>query len=116
VARNRTAPPRAPFIAKAASDGGFGHIMPSLLCRLMAPLTHADGNSTLEPEEINCVITRARSAAAMRLQTYRDQTGSRHFDLIGGGGHPWSVDLVAITASGILVLGFACALVALWVH
>jgi hypothetical protein len=52
----------------------------------------------------------------MRLRTYRDETRSRHFDLIGGGGHHWSVDLVAITASGILVLGFACALVALWVH
>jgi hypothetical protein len=52
----------------------------------------------------------------MRLQTYRDKTRSRHLDLIGGGGHPWSVDLVAITASGILVLGFASAVVALWVH
>jgi hypothetical protein len=45
----------------------------------------------------------------MRLRTYRDDTGSRHF---GGGGHSWSVDLVAITAAGILVLGFVCALVA----
>ena len=52
----------------------------------------------------------------MRIRTYRDETYSRHFDLIGGGGHPWSVDLVAITASGILVLGFACALLALLVH
>ena len=52
----------------------------------------------------------------MRLRTYRDETRSRHFDLIGGGGHPWSVDLVAIAASGILVLGFACALVTLWVR
>jgi hypothetical protein len=52
----------------------------------------------------------------MRLRTYRDETRSRHFDLIGEGGHPWSVDLVAIIASGILVLGFACALVALWPH
>ena len=52
----------------------------------------------------------------MRLRTYRDETRSRHFDLIGGGGDPWSVDLVAIAASGILVLGFVCALVALWVH
>ena len=52
----------------------------------------------------------------MRLRTYRDDTGSRHFDLIGGGGHPWSVDFVAITAAGILVLGFVCALVAPWVH
>jgi hypothetical protein len=52
----------------------------------------------------------------MRLRTYRDKTRARHLDLIGGGGHPWSVDLVAITASGILVLGFASAVVALWVH
>jgi hypothetical protein len=52
----------------------------------------------------------------MHLRTYRDDTGSRHFDLISGGGHPWSVDLVAITAAGILVLGFVCALVAPWVH
>lgn len=52
----------------------------------------------------------------MRLRTYRDDIGSRHFDLIGGGGHPWSVDLVTITAAGILVLGFVCALVAPWVH
>jgi hypothetical protein len=46
----------------------------------------------------------------MRLQTYRDETRSRHFDLIGGGSHPWSVDLVAVTAAAILVVGFACAL------
>jgi hypothetical protein len=52
----------------------------------------------------------------MRLRTYRDETRSRHFDLVGGGGPPWSVDLVAITASGILVVGFAGALVALCVY
>ena len=52
----------------------------------------------------------------MRLQTYRDESRSRHFDLTGGRPHFWSIDLVAVTASGILVVGFACALVALWVH
>jgi hypothetical protein len=53
----------------------------------------------------------------MRLQTYRDESRSRHVDLTGGHGHhPWSIDLVATTASGILVVGFACVLVALWVH
>jgi hypothetical protein len=57
-----------------------------------------------------------RSAVAMRLHSYRDESHSRHFDLIGGGGHPWSVDLVSVTASGILVVGFACALIAHWVH
>ena len=50
----------------------------------------------------------------MRLHTYRDESRSRRFDLIGGKGHPWSVDLVAVTAAGILVVGFVCALVALW--
>jgi hypothetical protein len=58
----------------------------------------------------------------MRLQTHRDESRSRHFDLTGGGGHPWSsghpwsIDLVTITASGILVVGFVGALLALWVH
>jgi hypothetical protein len=47
----------------------------------------------------------------MRLQTYRDDTRSRHFDLIGGGGHSRSIDLVAVTAAGLLVMGFACAVV-----
>ena len=49
----------------------------------------------------------------MRLQTYRDERHSRHFDLVG---HNWSIDLVTVTASGFLVAGFACAVVALWVH
>ena len=44
----------------------------------------------------------------MRLQTYRDENR-----LVG---HNWSIDLVAVTAAAILVLGFACAVVALWVH
>ena len=52
----------------------------------------------------------------MRLHSYRDESHSRLFDLIGGGGHPWSIDLVSIIASGILVVGFACALIGHWVH
>ncbi len=52
----------------------------------------------------------------MRLHSYRGESHSRHFDLIGGGGHPWSIDLVSTIASGILVVGFACALMAHWVH
>jgi hypothetical protein len=48
----------------------------------------------------------------MRLQTYRDESRSRHFDLIFGGGHPRSIDLVLVTISGMLVVGFACALMA----
>ena len=45
----------------------------------------------------------------MRLQTYRDESRSRHFDLIFGGKHPRSIDLVLVTISGMLVVGFACA-------
>ena len=51
----------------------------------------------------------------MRLHSYRDESHSRHFDLIFGGDHPWSIDLVSVIASGILVVGFACALMAHWV-
>lgn len=49
----------------------------------------------------------------MHLHTYRDESRSRHFDLIG---EHRSIDLVAVTASGILVMGFACAVVALLVY
>jgi len=36
--------------------------------------------------------------------------------LIGGRGHPWSIDLVVVTASGILLRGFACAFAALLIR
>jgi hypothetical protein len=52
----------------------------------------------------------------MRIQTYRDQTFSRHFDLIGGVLHPWSIDLVSLAASSLLVVGFACAFLTHMVH
>jgi hypothetical protein len=52
----------------------------------------------------------------MHLHTYRDESRSAHLDLIGGRGHPWSIDLVAVLASGILVLGFACAVAAILSH
>jgi hypothetical protein len=48
----------------------------------------------------------------MRLHTYRDERHSRHFELIGGGDHPWAIDLVAISAAVTLIAGFAGALVA----
>ena len=52
----------------------------------------------------------------MHLHTYLDESRSRHFDLIVGGSHPWTIDWVLVTVSAMLVLGFACALVALWAH
>ncbi|HJY91163.1 MAG TPA: hypothetical protein VJ255_12830, partial [Candidatus Acidoferrum sp.] len=52
----------------------------------------------------------------MHLHSYRDEDRSRHLDLIGGRGHPWSIDLVAAIASALLLVGFGCALIAVWVH
>ena len=46
----------------------------------------------------------------MHLHTYRDESRSRHFDLISGGKHPRSIDLVLAVTFGMLVVGFACAL------
>ena len=48
--------------------------------------------------------------AAMRLLTYRDESRSGHFDLIWGRERPRSIDLVLVTTAGMLVVGFACAL------
>jgi hypothetical protein len=52
----------------------------------------------------------------MHLHTYRDESRARHLDLIGGGGHPWSIDLVVVTALGILLIGFGCAFAALLIR
>jgi hypothetical protein len=48
----------------------------------------------------------------MRLQTYRDESRSWHLDLISGGKHPKSIDLVVILTSILLVAGAVCALIA----
>jgi hypothetical protein len=49
----------------------------------------------------------------MHLHSYRDESRSRHFDLIS---HNWSIDLITVTAAGILVVGFAGAIAALLVR
>jgi hypothetical protein len=48
----------------------------------------------------------------MRIRTYRDAAHSHHVDLVGGGDHPWSVDLIAEAVSLFLIVGFACAVIA----
>jgi len=48
----------------------------------------------------------------MHLHLYRDESRSGHFDLVGEGDHPWTIDLVTMTVAAILVVGFAGALVA----
>jgi hypothetical protein len=47
----------------------------------------------------------------MRIQTYRDETRSRHFDLIYGRAQAKSIDLVSLTTATMLLASFACALV-----
>ena len=47
----------------------------------------------------------------MHLHLYRDESRSGHFDLVGEGDHPWTIDLVTMTVAAILVVGFAGALV-----
>ena len=54
----------------------------------------------------------AQEAAAMHLRMYRDESRSGHLDLVGGGDHPWTIDLVVVTAAAILVVGFVIAVTA----
>lgn len=49
----------------------------------------------------------------MHLHTYRDESRSGHCDLVGGGSHQWSIDLVTVAAASGLLVGFACAFAAL---
>lgn len=46
----------------------------------------------------------------MRIRIYRDETFSRHLDLVGA---KWSVDLVSMLAVTLLLAGFVSAL---WVQ
>jgi hypothetical protein len=48
----------------------------------------------------------------MHLRMYRDESRSGHLDLVGGGDHPWTIDLVVVTAAAILVVGFVIAVTA----
>jgi hypothetical protein len=49
----------------------------------------------------------------MHLHTYKDENRSRHFDLVG---QHLTIDLVAVIAAGLLLMGFACAVAALLVY
>jgi hypothetical protein len=56
-------------------------------------------------------MTLTLGTVAMRIQTYRDESRSRHFDLVYGGDRARSIDLVSVTAASLLIASFACALV-----
>ena len=62
------------------------------------------------------MATLRRGGAAMHLHVYRDESRSGHLDLVCGGDHPWTIDLVAVTVAAILVVGFAGALATLWIR
>jgi hypothetical protein len=47
----------------------------------------------------------------MHLHVYRDESRAGHVDLVGEGDHPWSVDLVTISAAAFMALGLVVALV-----
>jgi hypothetical protein len=51
-------------------------------------------------------------AAAMHLHIYRDERRSGHIDLVGGGEHPWTIDLVTAIVAAMILAGFAVALAA----
>jgi len=46
----------------------------------------------------------------MHLQTYRDEDRCRHLRFVGD---HWSIDLVTVTAAGVLLAGFVYAIVTL---
>ena len=48
----------------------------------------------------------------MRLRTYRDESRACHLDHVGGSANPWTIDLVSLVATLILVTSFVCAVVA----
>ena len=47
----------------------------------------------------------------MRIQTYRDESRSTHFELIYGGAEARSIDLVSVATATMLLASFAFALV-----
>jgi hypothetical protein len=69
----------------------------------------AEQNASVDTAYFEMVSRRRR---CMHLHLYRDESRSRHFDLVGEGDHPWTIDFVTVTAAAILVVGFASALVA----
>jgi len=61
---------------------------------------------------IRHILIVCRRGRCMHLHLYRDESRSGHFDVVGEGDHPWTIDLVTVTVAAILVVGFAGALVA----
>ena len=80
-----------------------------ILSLIAAASIAADQNAPVDTAYFDMYADGGR---CMHLHLHRDESRSGHLDLVGEGDHPWTIDLVTVTAAAILVVGFASALVA----
>ena len=65
-----------------------------MLALIAAPSIAADQM----PRWIRCILISTQTGGRyMHLHLYRDESRSGHFDLVGEGDHPWTIDLVTVT-------------------
>ena len=83
--------------------------MHTILSLVGAPSIAADQNASVDTAYFDVY---ADGGDCMHLHLHRDESRSGHLDLVGEGDHPWTIDLMTVTAAAILVVGFAGALVA----
>ena len=75
-----------------------------MLSLIAAASIAADQNASVDTAYFDLYADGGRR---MHLHLYRDESRSGHFDLVGEGDHPWTIDLVTVPAAAILVVGFA---------
>ena len=80
-----------------------------MLALIAAASIAADQNASVDTAYFDMY---AEGGRCMHLHLYRDESRSGHLDLVSEGDHPWTIDLVTVTAAVILVVSFAGALVA----
>jgi hypothetical protein len=80
-----------------------------MLALIAAASIAADQNASVDTAYFDMY---AEGGRCMHLHLHRDESRSGHPDLVSEGDHPWTIDLVTVTAAVILVVGFAGALVA----
>jgi hypothetical protein len=79
-----------------------------MLALIAAASIAADQNASVDTAYFDMY---AEGGRCMHLHLHRDESRSGHLDLVSEGDHPWTIDLVTVTAAVILVVG-AGALVA----
>jgi hypothetical protein len=80
-----------------------------MLALIAAASIAADQNASVDTAYFDMY---AEGGRCMHLHLHRDESRSGHLDLVSEGDHPWTIDLVTVTAAVILVVSFAGALVA----